>query len=83
MKYALLLGCLLFSFAAESQKISEIRSVVAFIYVKDSLGMPIPNGTCFFIAIKSRKDSQASFPTAKHVCKKRMEAVFTVRFLFE
>jgi len=57
----------------KSQSMSEIKSAVSFVYVKDSLGNPIPNGTCFFVAIKSKTDSLITYPylvTAKHVLKK-------------
>lgn len=56
-----------------SQSIPEIKTVASFIYVKDSLGKMLPNGTCFFVGINSPKDSSRFFPyliTAKHVLQK-------------
>jgi hypothetical protein len=49
---------------------AEVKSAVSFIYTQDSVGNPVPDGTCFFIAIRSQKDSNITYPflvTAKHV----------------
>lgn len=53
---------------------SDIKSAVSFVYVKDSLGNPVPNGTCFFVGIRSKKDTSQYYPylvTAKHVIQKK------------
>lgn len=58
---------------SKAQFMSEVKSAVSFIYIQDSSGNPIPNGTCFFVAINS-KDSTGSYPylvTAKHVLQKK------------
>lgn len=54
----------------KAQFISEIKSAVSFIYVEDSLGNKVANGTCFFVSIKSKEDTSNYYPylvTAKHV----------------
>lgn len=48
MKKLALLFLILIPGLIRSQTMSEIKSTVSFIYIKDSLGNPIPNGTCFF-----------------------------------
>ena len=52
------------------QSLGDFKNATAFIYAKDSLGNPVPNGTCFIIGSKVRNDSlgfQLFFVTAKHV----------------
>lgn len=74
MKKLSLLLTLFISMHSYAQLMKEIKSAVSFIYVKDSLGNPVPNGTCFFVRVKSKKDSLNSFPylvTAKHVLQKK------------
>lgn len=61
-------------FSLKAQNMTEVKSAVSFIYIQDSLGNRIPNGTCFFVGIKSRLDSTKAFPylvTAKHVLQKQ------------
>jgi hypothetical protein len=58
----------------KGQSMSDIKSAVSFVYVKDSLGNPVPNGTCFFVGIRSKKDTSQYYPylvTAKHVIQKK------------
>jgi hypothetical protein len=73
MKKCILL-LLLIPALVKAQYMAEVKSAVSFIYIQDSLGNPIPNGTCFFIGIKSEKDSLVVYPylvTAKHVLQKK------------
>lgn len=63
----------LFPLLCFGQTMADIKSAVSFIYVNDSLGNPVPNGTCFFIGIRAHKDS-LTFPylvTAKHVLQRK------------
>jgi hypothetical protein len=46
----------------KSQSMSEIKSTVSFIYVKDSVGDIIPNGTGFFVGIRSKTNTSRSYP---------------------
>jgi hypothetical protein len=49
---------------------AEVKSTVAFIYVVDNKGQPVPNGTGFFVGVKdtSRPDTYSVYlVTAKHV----------------
>ena len=58
----------------KGQSMSTIKSAVSFVYIKDSLGNLVPNGTCFFVGIKSKKDTSQYYPylvTAKHVIQKK------------
>lgn len=48
----------------------EIKKVVAFIFVPDAQGKPVPNGTGFFVIVKDEKRPERGFGylvTAKHV----------------
>lgn len=67
-----------------SQTMSEIKSAVSFIYVKDSLGKIIPNGTCFFMGIRSTIDSTGNYTyliTANHVLKKNDSTYYNEIFV--
>jgi len=84
MKKFLLLFLACFPGFIKSQSMSEIKSAVSFIYIKDSLGNLIPNGTCFFIGIKSNKDTLNTYPylvTAKHVLQKNDTSYFKEIFI--
>ncbi len=52
---------------------SEIKSVVAFIFIENENGKLVPNGTAFFVGVKNASDPNISsvyLVTAKHVlCK--------------
>jgi hypothetical protein len=53
-----------------AQSLASFKNATAFVYAKDSLGKPVPNGTCFIIGKKLKSDSslaQLFFVTAKHV----------------
>ena len=68
----------------KGQSMSDIKSAVSFVYVKDSLSNLVPNGTCFFIEIKSKKDSLELFPylvTAKHVLQKKDGSFYNEVFI--
>lgn len=62
MKSVLIIFLVLISGLVMPQSMSEIKSTISFIYVKDSLGNRIPNGTCFFVGINSIQDSLKSYP---------------------
>ena len=73
-KTFLLIAILVWTIYSKAQLMSEIKFAVSFIYVKDSVGNPVPNGTCFFVGIKSQNDTTQTFPylvTAKHVLQKK------------
>jgi hypothetical protein len=68
MKYFVLF-CL-FPLFTIGQDLEDFKKPIAFIYAKDSLGNPVPNGTCFIIGKKIPNDSlyvKPYFVTAKHV----------------
>jgi len=75
---------LLLPFFTFGQTMADIKSVVSFIYVKDSLGNLFPNGTCFFIGIPSNRDTLSTFPylvTAKHVLQKKDGSMYKEIFV--
>jgi hypothetical protein len=48
----------------------ELKQLVAFVYVKDSAGKMVPNGTGFFVGVKDLRNKDRSycyFVTSKHV----------------
>ncbi len=66
--------CSLFLFCsiAKTQTISELKTVTAFVYLKNAKGEFVGNGTGFFVGIKSQKDTSLThiyFITASHVLK--------------
>ena len=67
----LCLPMILLCYFSYSQPIpSEVKSTVAFIYVLDQTGKPIPNGTGFFVGVRdtSKMDLFGAYlVTAKHV----------------
>lgn len=66
----LLLGLFLFPVALFGQSFSAFKDATAFVYKKDSLGNPVPAGTCFLIAKYVTNDTSrfyTFFVTAKHV----------------
>ncbi len=61
------------------QTFASFKNATAFIYAKDSVGNPIPNGTCFIIGQKVKSDSslvQLFFVTAKHVLQNKDGSLF-------
>ncbi|MBK7227087.1 MAG: trypsin-like peptidase domain-containing protein [Saprospiraceae bacterium] len=61
---------ILFSLNGNAQSISEIKSAVSFIYIKDSQNKLIAIGTCFFVGLESSHDNtkfHSYLVTAKHV----------------
>jgi len=49
---------------------SEIKSVVAFVFIENENGKPVPNGTAFFMGVKNASDPNefcVYIVTAKHV----------------
>ena len=56
--------------ASKAQNVGQFKEATAFIYAKDSLGNPVPNGTCFIIGIPSKSDTLSNYyfyVTARHV----------------
>ena len=83
-KSFIVLSLLVGTICCQAQLMSEIKSAVSFIYVKDSLGNPVPNGTCFFVGVKSQRDTTQTYPylvTAKHVLQKKDGTFFKEIFV--
>ena len=85
MKKIFILTLFIFTFLIiKGQSVSDLKSVTAFIYVQDSLGRKSPNGTCFFVGIRSKQDTTQYYPylvTAKHVLQKEGEEFHTEIFV--
>lgn len=59
--------------AAETSMMTEIKKTLSFIFLPNSSGAPIPNGTAFFVGVKSEKHGERFYVylvTAKHVLMK-------------
>ena len=83
MKYLFFLP-LLISSLTNAQTLSDTKNSVAFIYIKDSLGNFLPNGTCFIIGKKVKEDTTLIQPflvTAKHVLQKSDGSFFKEIFI--
>lgn len=66
------------------QTLASFKNATAFIYAKDSVGNPIPNGTCFIIGQKVQSDTnlvQLFFVTAKHVLQNKDGSLFKDFFI--
>src|SRR6185437_6746996 len=53
---------------------TEFKECVSFIYLQKPNGIPIPDGTGFFVGLKDKNDTTRSFiflVTAKHVIQER------------
>jgi len=74
MKKKVMFFAIAFSASLNAQSISDVKEAVSFIYVEDSIGTLVPNGTCFFLGMVSSKDKSRMHQylvTAKHVLKKK------------
>lgn len=75
----LFLALVIFPVTLFGQTISTIKDATAFVYIKDSLGNRVPNGTCFLIAKYVAHDTTkfyTFFVTAKHVLQDKNGSLF-------
>lgn len=58
---------------------AELKQIVAFVYVKNNVGESVPNGTGFFVGVKSTLDKDRMygyFVTSKHVLRDQNKKFF-------
>lgn len=63
---------------------SEVKEIVTFIFVQDSRGELVPNGTGFFVGVKSKDDHElmhAYLVTVKHVLQDKSGSYYPSVFI--
>lgn len=63
---------------------SEVKEIVTFIFVRDSRGELVPNGTSFFVGVKSKDDRElmhAYLVTVKHVLQDKSGSYYPSVFI--